>query len=227
MALKRNETYPGRFNNPTTAHPQGAFKNRTAPGAQDGSYLEQQWANDWDGFFGRLLTIAAIDANGNVDTALDSQYYTALIAAVKSELGTAAQRNVGTGSTQIPDMSSFAKSDSPQQGWIALPNGHIHQYGILTLDPVGTFNPQTFGGVTYYTRYYVVTLPRAYPTAHQVTTLTIAGKAFNDQSGVYGLWAMCNRNIDSSGPSLTSFTVSVTTVDSTQVPIIHFSSEGY
>lgn len=78
MALKRNERYPGRYSNPTTDHPQGAFKNRTAPSAQDGSYLEQDWTNDWDGFFGRLLTVAGITPNGNVDTALSSQYYDAL-----------------------------------------------------------------------------------------------------------------------------------------------------
>lgn len=78
MALKRNETYPGRFSNPTDDHPQGAFKNRSAPGAQDGSYLEQNWANDWDGFFGRLLTLAEMTPNGNVDTALSSQYFDAL-----------------------------------------------------------------------------------------------------------------------------------------------------
>lgn len=78
MSLKRNERYPGRFNNPTTDHPQGAFKNRTAPSAQDGSYLEQDWANDWDGFFGRLLTLAAITPSGNVDTAQSSQYFDAL-----------------------------------------------------------------------------------------------------------------------------------------------------
>lgn len=78
MALKRNETYPGRFSNPTDDHPQGAFKNRSAPGAQDGSYLEQQWANDWDGFFGRLLTLAGVIPNGEADTASSSQYYDAL-----------------------------------------------------------------------------------------------------------------------------------------------------
>lgn len=78
MALKRNETYPGRFSNPTDDHPQGAFKNRSAPGAQDGSFCEQQWANDWDGFFGRLLTLAGVTPNGNVDTASSSQYYDAL-----------------------------------------------------------------------------------------------------------------------------------------------------
>lgn len=227
MALKRNERYPGRYSNPTSDHPQGAFKNRTAPSAQDGSYLEQDWSNDWDGFFGRLLTLGSITPNGNVDTALDSQYYTALIAAVKNELGTAAQRNVGTSGAQIPDMSSFAASDSANRGWYILPNNHIHQHGIVTLDAVGKFNPQTIGGATYYTRYYVVTLPRSYTTAHQVITVTIAGRSFDNQGGIYGLWAACNRNTDSSGPSLTSFTVSVTSIDSTQVPIIHFSSEGY
>lgn len=78
MALKRNETYPGRFSNPTPDHPQGAFKNRSAPGAQDGSFCEQQWANDWDGFFSSLLDAAGITPNGNVDGVGSSQYFDAL-----------------------------------------------------------------------------------------------------------------------------------------------------
>lgn len=128
MALKRNERYPGRFSNPTTAQPQGAFKNRTAPSAQDGSYLEQDWANDWSGFFGRLLTVAGFTANGTVDTALSSQYFDALIAAVKTNLGTAAQRNVGTGATQIPDMSSFLFNT----GNFEFPNQMKLKYGGTT-----------------------------------------------------------------------------------------------
>lgn len=98
MALKLNERYPGRFDNPTTAYPQGAFKNRSAPGAQDGSYLEKDWANDAWGLFGRLLTVAGIAPNGNADTALASQYYDALntIFAAKSTLGNSSTRNVGT-----------------------------------------------------------------------------------------------------------------------------------
>ena len=87
MSLKRNETYPGRFNNPTSDHPQGGFKNRSAPGAQDGSYLEQQWTNDWDGFFGRLLTVAGITPNGSVDTAQASQYFDALVKVIVNNAG--------------------------------------------------------------------------------------------------------------------------------------------
>lgn len=89
MALKRNETYPGRFSNPTSAHPQGAFKNRTAPGSQDGSYLEQQWANDWDGFFGSLLTSAGITPDGNVDAVGASQYFKGLLRLTTGVVGDA------------------------------------------------------------------------------------------------------------------------------------------
>lgn len=78
MAIDRNSRYPGRFDAPTTARPQGAFKNRSAPNAKDGSYLERDWANDWDGFFGSLLRAAGMTPNGTPDTALASQYFDAL-----------------------------------------------------------------------------------------------------------------------------------------------------
>lgn len=50
MALDRSNRYPGRFLNPTAEQPQGAFKNRTSPTAEDGSYFEADWANDMGGF---------------------------------------------------------------------------------------------------------------------------------------------------------------------------------
>lgn len=86
MALKRDTRYPGRFTAGNAAHPQGAFKNRTAPDAKDGSYLEQDWANDWDGFFARLLTVAGVSPNGNVDSGTSSQYYDALTAVTQGRL---------------------------------------------------------------------------------------------------------------------------------------------
>jgi hypothetical protein len=84
MALKRNERYPGRFDNPSAAHPQGAFKNRTSPTAKDGSYLEKDWANDWDGFMSSLLDAAAIVPNGLVDEVGSSQYYSALLSVINA-----------------------------------------------------------------------------------------------------------------------------------------------
>lgn len=82
MALQRDARYPGRWTAASGGHPQGAFKNRTAPGSLDGSYIEQDWANDWDGFFGSLLTASAITANGTVDAVGASQYFTALTAVI-------------------------------------------------------------------------------------------------------------------------------------------------
>lgn len=78
MAVIRYNRYPGRFASATTSYPQGAFKNKSGPDAEDGSYAEADWLNDWDGFFGRLLTQAGMTANGTVDSALSSQYYDAL-----------------------------------------------------------------------------------------------------------------------------------------------------
>lgn len=86
MALNRSNKYPGRFLAPTTARPQGAFKNRTSPTAQDGSYLEADWANDWDGFFARILTVAGVTPNGNVDSGTASQLYDALLSAMPGRL---------------------------------------------------------------------------------------------------------------------------------------------
>lgn len=80
MSLKLNERYPGRFNNPSAGYPLGSFKNRTAPNAKDGSYLEQDWANDKEGFFQSLLNAAGIEANGIVDKVGGSQYFDALAA---------------------------------------------------------------------------------------------------------------------------------------------------
>ncbi|EKT4495445.1 hypothetical protein QEM27_003195 [Pseudomonas putida] len=79
MSLKLNERYPGRFDNPTADYPQGAFKNRTTPTAKDGSYLERDWANDKEGFFQSLLSLAGSVPNGLVDKVGASQYFDALI----------------------------------------------------------------------------------------------------------------------------------------------------
>lgn len=89
MSLKLNERYPGRFNNPSADYPDGSFKNRTAPAAKDGSYLEQDWANDREGFFQSLLAAAGIDANGVVDKVGASQFFDAIQKLKQSQSGTA------------------------------------------------------------------------------------------------------------------------------------------
>src|ERR1051325_6479835 len=129
MALKRNERYPGRFDNPSSDHPQGAFKNRSSPTSQDGTYLDKDWANDWDGFFGRTMEVADVDPNGNIDTAQNSQYFDALMLAVNK---------------QLPSMSSFNRSLTAN-GYYGLPGGLLVQWGSTLPDAAGaaTLNQQS------------------------------------------------------------------------------------
>lgn len=105
MALKRDVRYPGRWTAASSAHPQGAFKNRSAPGSLDGSYIEQDWANDWDGFMSSLLSSAGIVANGAVDAVGASQYFDALTVLLNRSAGT-------TGSSRNLKMSVPAASAS-------------------------------------------------------------------------------------------------------------------
>lgn len=79
MSLKLNERYPGRYNNPSADYPQGSFKNRTTPTAKDGSYLEQDWANDKEGFFQSLIAAAGALPNGLVDKVGASQFFDCLL----------------------------------------------------------------------------------------------------------------------------------------------------
>lgn len=94
------------------------------------------------------------------------------------QLGEAAKRDVGTGNNQLPDMSAFGMSRNGQTAWDILPNGMIRQVGTVTLTPVGNFNAQVLGGVTYYTHYYRVNFPRQFPNAQIATLATLASYSF-------------------------------------------------
>lgn len=100
MAINLDEKYPGRAQPKSVRYPQGAFKNRTAPDSQDGTYLEQDWANDMSGFLQWLLANAGITANGQVDNALASQYADALIKLVENQQATETKNGTVSIATQ-------------------------------------------------------------------------------------------------------------------------------
>lgn len=85
MSLKLNERYPGRFNNPSPDYPAGSFKNRTAPDAKDGSYLEKDWANDKEGFFQSVLAAANAVPNGSVDKVGASQFFDSMMQLLQNQ----------------------------------------------------------------------------------------------------------------------------------------------
>ncbi|MBL4589699.1 MAG: hypothetical protein JKY11_06455 [Alphaproteobacteria bacterium] len=95
MSLQRNThgPYLNRWGTPTAGHPQGPFQNRTSPTSQDGSFSDQAWANDWDGFMSSLLDgyaplgVTTVAADGSVDAVGASQYFDQLIALINAKPG--------------------------------------------------------------------------------------------------------------------------------------------
>ncbi|MGU6797488.1 phage tail protein [Salmonella enterica subsp. enterica serovar Minnesota] len=144
------------------------------------------------------------------------------------QLGEAAKRDVGTGNNQLPDMSAFGMSRNGQTAWDILPNGMIRQAGTVTLTPVGNFNAQVLGGVTYYTHYYRVNFPRQFPNAQIATLATLASSEFSSQTTMAGKSLSTHRDTDSGADvSRTRFTVAYTTPNLGETPTLHFEAIGY
>ncbi|OEJ66042.1 phage tail protein [Klebsiella pneumoniae] len=144
------------------------------------------------------------------------------------QLGEAAKRDVGTGNNQLPDMSAFGMSRNGQTAWDILPNGMIRQAGTVTLTPVGNFNAQVLGGVTYYTHYYRVNFPRQFPNAQIATLATLASSEFSKQTTMAGKLLSTHRDTDSGADvSRTRFTVAYTTPNLGETPTLHFEAIGY
>ncbi|HFN7567108.1 TPA: phage tail protein [Escherichia coli] len=110
-------------------------------------------------------------------------------------LGEAATRNVGTGTGQVPDMSSFTTGHSgaadwpiPKSGWSKGPDGVITQWGIFGF-PVG----QTGTNVVF---------PLPFPARVESITLTMA----DIQESLLSPTTMPAYGVDSTGTSRTGFT---------------------
>lgn len=78
MAIKLIDEYPGRVASPSAEYPDGAFRNQSAPGAEDGSYPDQAWTNDLWGFTRAILELMGVEPNGTPDAANASQILDAL-----------------------------------------------------------------------------------------------------------------------------------------------------
>ncbi|WP_420703825.1 gp53-like domain-containing protein [Escherichia albertii] len=110
-------------------------------------------------------------------------------------LGEAATRNVGTGTGQVPDMSSFTTgysgaADWPnsKSGWSKGPDGVITQWGIFGF-PIG----QTGTNVVF---------PLPFPARVESITLTMA----DIQESLLSPTTMPAYGVNSTGTSRTGFT---------------------
>lgn len=177
----------------------------------------------------KAVKIAMDNASARLSSARNlSDLQNVLQARQNLELGDAATRSIGTGAGQLPDMSVFSLSRNGQNAWDILPNGMLRQVGTITLAPVGNFNPQVLGGVTYYTHYYRINFPRAFPTAQIAIVATLACYSYANQATMAGKSLSTHRDTDSGNDvSKTRFTVAYTTPNLGEVPTLHFEAIGY
>ncbi len=87
MAHRLEDLYPGRSVPADASYPGGSIQNETTPtvpatpitpGSNDGTPLDNVWANDKEGFFQGILDEAGIIADNTTDTVTTSQYRNAL-----------------------------------------------------------------------------------------------------------------------------------------------------
>ncbi|MCK2289810.1 hypothetical protein MZD69_00515 [Escherichia coli] len=135
-------------------------------------------------YLSRKNPFGDIKSDGTVQTALENL-----------GLGTAATSNIGTGTGQVPDMSSFTTGYSgaagwpnSKSGWSKGPDGVITQWGIFGF-PVG----QTGTNVVF---------PLPFPARVESITLTMA----DIQESLLSPTTMPAYGVKSSGASRTGFT---------------------
>ncbi|EMA1800182.1 hypothetical protein [Cronobacter turicensis] len=115
---------------------QTGFQSGKASSAQINKALRQ--SSTMSAVLGQFITQASLDAldNGNV-TSLLGNFITALT--TNLSLGSASQRNVGTGANQIPDMSFFTYTTTGSGILIRLPGGIVIQMDEGTTDSNGYY----------------------------------------------------------------------------------------
>ncbi|AVD86180.1 hypothetical protein [Pseudomonas sp. SWI44] len=210
MALKLNERYPSRFDNPSAGYPQGSFKNRTTPAAKDGSYLEKDWANDKEGFFQRLMLVAGIPANGSVDTALASQYYDALLQVIANN--TADTLNAAIASIAVASTVNLTTGAAETSNIVFTGSGTINNFTVAA----GRVFIVRFGGAATLTNSAsLVTNTGANITAAAGDTCIIRATAANTveilcgrflQNAAVGTLGQAPQNVTASRAANTTYT---------------------
>lgn len=108
--------------------------------------------------------------------------------------------------------------------------GDIYQMDFLIGGglPVGAYNPQTVGGITYYTHYYRLPLPMALPNGIITAIASISGDRFGNQNPGYNADVKtCRDKDDGTGLLTTYLTVIVKTPQTGWIPYFHIRVVGY
>lgn len=108
--------------------------------------------------------------------------------------------------------------------------GDIYQMDFLIGGglPVGAYNPQTVGGITYYTHYYRLALPMALPNGIITAIASISGDRFGNQNPEHNADVKVSRDKDDGTGLLTTYlTVIVKTPQTGWIPYFHIRVVGY
>lgn len=115
MAIAPNTRYPANTKAPDADYPQGSARDISAPGAADGTPLQEDWLNDWFGFQQAVLAEAGVTPSGTPDTALDSQVLAGLLAIIGAKEKWTSASLLGSGlsisGASIPALTALNDTD--------------------------------------------------------------------------------------------------------------------
>ena len=143
MAVKLNELEATgtRWKAPSEDYPQGSFINGSGQGKRDGSYAKAEWANDVFGAFGAILKNGGQTPNGQVETARNSQVYSALKKIIKNDIDTLGGDPSAVASGSVNAITAtFTKPVTLEGGKMV----KVRAIGANT-SPTVTFNPNGLG----------------------------------------------------------------------------------
>lgn len=143
MAVKLNELEATgtRWKAPSEDYPQGSFINGSGQGKRDGSYAKAEWANDVFGAFGAILKNGGQTPNGQVETARNSQVYSALKKIIKNDIDTLGGDPSAVASGTVNAITAtFTKPVALEGGKLV----KVRAIGANT-SPTVTFNPNGLG----------------------------------------------------------------------------------
>ncbi|OCG27622.1 hypothetical protein A9G45_06385 [Gilliamella sp. HK2] len=107
-------------------------------------------------------------------------------------------------------------------GFEIMPSGLIRQWGVVQLPAVGDYNSVVIDSIKYYTNYYRILLPIAFPHHSDSVNVTFTCGTFSNQYTMFGISATANLD-----GSPTSFTVAILSSVLGYMPTIHYEIIGH
>ena len=193
MAIKIFNKYSPRANAPDANYTYGSIKNETVAGANDGTPLDQDWANDYEGFTQALLLKANIVPSGNADTVNESDRMNALNKII-DEATTSLDIIYPIGSTKefysAVDPNPNALTGYSAFTWVRVANGITFITDDKSKMSTTEGNQLPVGGTTESTPLTIAQIPAH---EHNLTASVISGGGQPFGSG--GSSTIDNRNI--------------------------------